>query len=48
MKNESHAVSQVEEVARCPFAEACWYLPVTREQFRLSGAASLRAASLKI
>ena len=29
---------QVTEVAQSPFAEACWYLPQTREQFRLSGA----------
>ena len=30
--------TQVTEVAQSPFAEACWYLPQTREQFRLSGA----------
>jgi hypothetical protein len=32
------AASQVTEVAQSPYAEACWYLPQTREQFRLSGA----------
>lgn len=26
------------EIARAPFAEACWYLAATREQFRLAGA----------
>ena len=28
---------KVDEIHLSPFAEACWYLPVTREQFRLSG-----------
>jgi hypothetical protein len=24
-------------VSHCPFAEACWYFPITREQYRVSG-----------
>ncbi len=28
---------KVEEIDRHPWAEACWYFPKTREQFRLSG-----------
>lgn len=28
---------KVQEVHLSPYGEACWYLPVTREQFRLSG-----------
>ena len=28
---------KVEEVKFSPYVEVCWYLPVTREQFRLSG-----------
>jgi PPOX class probable FMN-dependent enzyme len=31
--------AKVQEVARDSSAAACWYLPITREQFRLSGAA---------
>jgi hypothetical protein len=31
----------VMEVAQCPYAEVCWYLPITREQFRLTGVASV-------
>jgi hypothetical protein len=27
----------VEEVARNSHAEACWYFPVSREQYRISG-----------
>ena len=30
--------TQVLEIAHCPFAEVCWYFPITREQYRLSGA----------
>ena len=29
---------QVLEIAHCPLAEVCWYFPITREQYRLSGA----------
>lgn len=33
--------SKVEEIKSNPLAEICWYLPNTREQFRLSGRLSL-------
>jgi hypothetical protein len=28
---------QVRQLAACSFGEVCWWLPITREQFRLSG-----------
>ena len=32
---------KVQQIQACPWAEACWYFTVTREQFRLSGKLSL-------
>ncbi len=32
---------KVDQIARQPWAEACWYFPETREQFRLTGCLSL-------
>ena len=32
---------KVQQIQTCPWAEACWYFTVTREQFRLSGTLSL-------
>ena len=29
--------TQVSEIAHSPWAEVCWYLPITREQYRLTG-----------
>ena len=37
---------KVAEIARTPFAQACWYFPDTREQFRLAGTLSRADASL--
>ncbi len=33
--------AKAEHIAHCPYAEACWYFPSTREQFRLSGQLTL-------
>lgn len=30
-----------EQIDRCPWGEACWYFPQTREQFRLQGPLTL-------
>lgn len=35
---------KIEQIARQPWAEACWYFPKSREQFRLSGTLKLVAA----
>lgn len=32
---------KVREVLACPWAEACWYFTVTREQFRIAGQLTL-------
>ncbi len=32
-----HRSQKVEQIAHNPWAEACWYFPKTREQFRLLG-----------
>lgn len=32
---------KVEQIQQQPWAEACWYFPQTREQFRLSGCLTL-------
>ena len=32
---------KVDQIDHCPWGEACWYFPKTREQFRLAGALSL-------
>ncbi|MBW4693357.1 MAG: pyridoxamine 5'-phosphate oxidase family protein [Lyngbya sp. HA4199-MV5] len=33
--------AKADQIDRCPWGEACWYFPKTREQFRLSGALCL-------
>ncbi|CAN5886135.1 hypothetical protein BH23PLA1_BH23PLA1_31310 [soil metagenome] len=33
--------AKVEQIALCPWAAACWSLPETREQFRLTGRVAL-------
>jgi PPOX class probable FMN-dependent enzyme len=33
--------SKVVELADCPWAEACWYFPVTHEQFRIAGTVTM-------
>jgi len=35
---------KVDEIAHQSWAEACWYFPITREQFRISGSLSLVGA----
>ena len=32
---------KVEHIQACPWAEACWYFTVTREQFRIAGKLAL-------
>lgn len=32
---------KVNEILACPWAEACWYFTVTREQFRIAGPLTL-------
>ena len=32
---------KIQDIAHSPLSELCWYLPTTREQFRISGRASL-------
>jgi len=32
---------KVAELGHCPWAEACWYFPVTHEQFRIGGPITL-------
>lgn len=29
--------AKIEHIHHCPWGEACWYFPKTREQFRISG-----------
>lgn len=33
--------AKAEQIDHCPHAEACWYFPSTREQFRLAGSLTL-------
>ncbi|MGI0489019.1 Npun_F5749 family FMN-dependent PPOX-type flavoprotein [Pantanalinema rosaneae CENA516] len=35
---------KIEQIGQAPVAEACWYFPTTREQFRLAGQLTLVAA----
>ncbi len=37
--------AKAREIQASPWAEACWYFPMTREQFRLSGRATLVGAT---
>lgn len=33
--------AKADDLTRLPWAEACWYFPVTHEQFRIAGATNL-------
>jgi pyridoxamine 5'-phosphate oxidase len=35
---------KVSELGRSPWAEACWYFPITHEQFRISGPITIVSA----
>ncbi len=35
---------KIDQIAQQPWAEACWYFPTTREQFRLTGSLTLVGA----